>query len=427
MSAPHLHELQRLRAENEQLKAELASKQHQPRQNDVKSYKGLSFEEHRRYGRQMIVSEFGSLQSQLKLKQCRTLVVGAGGLGCPSLMYLVGAGVGTIGIVDDDVVDETNLHRQVLHSTTSVGRLKCESAKSYLQTLNPNVNITTYPVRLSNKNAFEIFAHFDLVLDCTDAPASRYLINDVAVYFNIPVVSGSGLRTEGQLSVFNYENGPCYRCFYPDPPAANSVTSCSEGGVLGPVIGLLGTAMAVEAIKIITGFYHDKFKPFLTMYSAYPQQTFRVFKMRGRQKTCLCNHITKQAIESIDYSEFCGTLGPVNVLSDEHRISVHDYNSARNSDHVLVDVRPKEQFEVSTFPGAVNIPWDSVLSKTTTIDNIDNVDNVELEKPIYVVCRYGNDSQLATKKLLEMGYNAKDIRGGVSRWYAEVDQNIPFY
>lgn len=427
MSAPHLHELQRLRAENEQLKAELASKQHQPRQNDVKLYKGLSFEEHRRYGRQMIVSEFGSLQSQLKLKQCRTLVVGAGGLGCPSLMYLVGAGVGTIGIVDDDVVDETNLHRQVLHSTTSVGRLKCESAKSYLQTLNPNVNITTYPVRLSNKNAFEIFAHFDLVLDCTDAPASRYLINDVAVYFNIPVVSGSGLRTEGQLSVFNYENGPCYRCFYPDPPAANSVTSCSEGGVLGPVIGLLGTAMAVEAIKVITGFYHDKFKPFLTMYSAYPQQTFRVFKMRGRQKTCLCNHITKQAIESIDYSEFCGTLGPVNVLSDEHRISVHDYNSARNSDHVLVDVRPKEQFEVSTFPGAVNIPWDSVLSKTTTIDNIDNVDNVELEKPIYVVCRYGNDSQLATKKLLEMGYNAKDIRGGVSRWYAEVDQNIPFY
>lgn len=427
MSAPHLHELQRLRAENEQLKAELASKQHQPRQNDVKSYKGLSFEEHRRYGRQMIVSEFGSLQSQLKLKQCRTLVVGAGGLGCPSLMYLVGAGVGTIGIVDDDVVDETNLHRQVLHSTTSVGRLKCESAKSYLQTLNPNVNITTYPVRLSNKNAFEIFAHFDLVLDCTDAPASRYLINDVAVYFNIPVVSGSGLRTEGQLSVFNYENGPCYRCFYPDPPAANSVTSCSEGGVLGPVIGLLGTAMAVEAIKVITGFYHDKFKPFLTIYSAYPQQTFRVFKMRGRQKTCLCNHITKQAIESIDYSEFCGTLGPVNVLSDEHRISVHDYNSARNSDHVLVDVRPKEQFEVSTFPGAVNIPWDSVLSKTTTIDNIDNVDNVELEKPIYVVCRYGNDSQLATKKLLEMGYNAKDIRGGVSRWYAEVDQNIPFY
>ncbi|RLV88489.1 Adenylyltransferase and sulfurtransferase UBA4 [Meyerozyma sp. JA9] len=427
MSAPHLHELQRLRAENEQLKAELASKQHQPRQNDVKSYKGLSFEEHRRYGRQMIVSEFGSLQSQLKLKQCRTLVVGAGGLGCPSLMYLVGAGVGTIGIVDDDVVDETNLHRQVLHSTTSVGRLKCESAKSYLQTLNPNVNITTYPVRLSNKNAFEIFAHFDLVLDCTDAPASRYLINDVAVYFNIPVVSGSGLRTEGQLSVFNYENGPCYRCFYPDPPPANSVTSCSEGGVLGPVIGLLGTAMAVEAIKVITGFYHDNFKPFLTMYSAYPQQTFRVFKMRGRQKTCLCNHITKQAIESIDYSEFCGTLGPVNVLSDEHRISVHDYNSARNSDHVLVDVRPKEQFEVSTFPGAVNIPWDSVLSKTTTIDNIDNVDNVELEKPIYVVCRYGNDSQLATKKLLEMGYNAKDIRGGVSRWYAEVDQNIPFY
>lgn len=422
-----LHELERLRAENEQLKAELASKQHQIKQNDIKSYKGLSFEEHRRYGRQMIVSEFGSLTSQLKLKQCKTLVVGAGGLGCPSLMYLVGAGVGTIGIVDDDLVDETNLHRQVLHSTTSVGRLKCESAKSYLQELNPNVNIITYPVRLSNKNAFEIFADFDLVLDCTDSPASRYLINDVAVYFNIPVVSGSGLRTEGQLSVFNYENGPCYRCFYPDPPAANSVTSCSEGGVLGPVIGLLGTAMAVEAIKVITGFYHNTFKPFLTMYSAYPQQTFRVFKMRGKQKTCLCNHITRQAIESIDYSEFCGTLGPVNLLSHDQRISVHDYNSVRNSDHVLLDVRPKEQFEVSSFPGAVNVPWDSVLSKTTNIDKIDQL-QLPPKSPIYVVCRYGNDSQLATKKLLDMGWNnVKDIKGGVSRWYSEVDQNIPFY
>lgn len=424
MSSDLVQQIEILKEENRRLKDQLENIS--LLQDGGKLYNGLSLEEYRRYGRQMIVSEFGSLQGQLKLKSSKVVVVGAGGLGCPALMYLAGSGIGTIGIVDDDIVDVSNLHRQVLHSTTSVGQLKCESAKKYLQTLNPNVNIVTFPTRLTNLNAFEIFHDFDMVLDCTDAPASRYLISDVAVYFGIPVVSGSGLRTEGQLSVFNYEGGPCYRCFYPDPPAANSVTSCSDGGVIGPVIGMLGTAMAVEAIKVATGYYHGNFKPFLSMYSGYPQQSFRVFKMRGKQPNCICRNLTKQTIEATDYSAFCGSLASVNLLSQNERVSVKDYDQARSSPHILLDVRPKEQFDISSFPDSISLPWDTVLSKSGDVHEL--LPQASEQDSIYVVCRYGNDSQFAARKLLDSGFtNVKDIKGGWTRWYLDVDQVIPFY
>ena len=235
-------ELAALKLENAVLRKQLASNNNKNGTSD--SPHPLSLEEYRRYGRQMIVEDIGGLKSQLKLKAAKVLVIGAGGLGCPALPYLTGAGVGTIGIVDNDVVDTSNLHRQVLHDSTKVGMLKCESAKQVLNKLNPHVEIVTYPVRLDYSNAFEIFEKYDCVLDCTDTPLTRYLISDVAVNVGIPVVSASGVGTEGQLTILNFQNeGPCYRCFFPTPPPPTSVSSCSEGGVIGPCIGLVGTCL----------------------------------------------------------------------------------------------------------------------------------------------------------------------------------------
>ncbi|KAI5955475.1 cnxF [Candida theae] len=305
----------------------------------------FSLDEYKRYGRQMIVPEFGSLESQKKLKSSKVLVVGTGGLGSPALEYLSAAGVGTIGIVDDDVVDTSNLHRQVIHQTGAVGTYKCESARYFITRINPHVQITTYPIRLSNDNAFEVISKYDLVLDCTDHPAVRYLINDVCVILGKTIVSGSGLKSDGQFTILNFENeGPCYRCFYPQPPSPSSVTSCADGGVIGPAIGMVGVAMAMETIKIITRYYTKKnFSPFLSSYSAYPYQQIRRFKMRPRQQNCLVcganKEVTKEKIESgqIDYVSFCGKV-IYEPLEQEYRISVADYNalSKTDSDHTNI-------------------------------------------------------------------------------------------
>lgn len=395
----------------------------------------FSLDEYKRYGRQMIVPKFGSLSSQIKLKNSLILVVGAGGLGCPALLYLSAAGIGEIGIIDDDTVDTSNLHRQVLHSTETVGAYKCESAKSYINKLNPHVKVHTYPFRLSNENAFEIVAKYDVVLDCTDTPATRYLINDVSVLCGKTIVSGSGLKTDGQLSILNFENtGPCYRCFYPTPPSPDSVTSCSDGGVIGPVIGLVGVTMAVETLKILTGFYSkDTFKPFLTMYSGYPQQQLRVFKMRNRQPSCaVCGNtplISRTSVENseIDYSAFCGKVNP-NILEQKHRVDVHGYNETIGTRAVLLDVRPKEQFQITKLSNSINIPWDPTFKKLDSVESyLPETFDKENDK-IYVICRYGNDSQLATKKLLDLGFtNVKDIIGGLNKWSDEIDAKIPKY
>lgn len=397
---------------------------------------GLTLEEYKRYGRQMIVPEFGALDSQKSLKNLSVLVIGAGGLGCPALLYISAAGVGKIGIIDNDDVDASNLHRQVLHTTESVGIPKVESAKRYINKLNPNVEVDTYVTMLSNENAFDIISKYDLILDCTDNPATRYLINDVAVLCGKTIVSGSGLKTEGQLSVLNFESiGPCYRCFYPKPPSPNSVTSCKDGGVLGPCIGLVGVTMAVETLKCLTGAYtKESFKPFLSMYSAYPQQQLRVFKMRPKQKTCaVCGEapvISREMIESneINYIEFCGKLNP-NVLKNEQRVTVNEYLKVyKSGSSILLDVRTTEQFLITSLPGSINVPWDPILNKADTVGQYfpSNFDK-EIDS-IYVICRYGNDSQLATEKLISLGYkNTKDIKGGLNKWSEEIDINFPVY
>ncbi|ONH65991.1 Adenylyltransferase and sulfurtransferase UBA4 [Cyberlindnera fabianii] len=423
-----LEELTRLRAENASLRAQVSSQHHTEPTNTSKLVNGLTHDEYKRYGRQMIVPQVG-FTGQLSLKHSKVLVVGAGGLGCPALMYLAGCGIGKIGIVDGDTVDVSNLHRQVMHDSTTVGMMKVESARLFINRLNPGVEVRTYAERLSTDNAFDIFEEWDLVLDCTDSPYSRYLISDVAVVLGKTVVSGSGLKTEGQLSILNFENvGPCYRCFYPTPPPPNSVTSCTDGGVIGPVIGLMGVMMALEAIKIITGTYTvENFKPFLSIYSGYDQQSIRTFKMRGRKKDCLsCSgKITKETIQSeINYSEFCGVIN-YDVLPEDLRITVDEYNRVvmMDQDHILLDVRPREHYAVVNLPHSINIPWDRIQR----LKHIDEL-GFDTAKPVYTICRFGNDSQYASKFLNDtLGLNTKDIKGGLSQWSAKIDPDLPTY
>lgn len=415
--------LQQLEAEVAELRVKLKGEDAASAQSEIN---GLTLEEYSRYGRQMIVPQFNSLEGQILLKTAKILVVGAGGLGCPVLLYLAGAGVGTIGIVDGDSVETSNLHRQVLHTTDSVGMNKSESAKLHLSSLNAHVKTICHPFWLDSHNAFDIISRYDVVVDCTDAPAIRYLINDVSVICGKTVVSGSGVRAEGQVTVLNFENsGPCYRCFYPKPPAPDSVSSCGDAGVLGPAIGLTGTAIAVEAIKVLTGAYHGNFSPFLAMYSAYPYQTMRHFRMRPRQKNCMaCSKdatITREAIETgdVDYASFCGAVNAVQIPK-EHRYEPKKAQE-KMSELKIIDVRPSEQFQIASLPHSVNIPW-AELRKRNAVAEFDQSDS------ILAVCRYGNDSQSAVQKLQQLGFKkVVDLHGGLRRWSSDVDPKFPVY
>lgn len=417
-----LNELEHLRLENKRLKEQLSTPK-DPVNSDSFELNGLTFDEYERYGRQMIVPEF-RIAGQLKLKRAKILVVGAGGLGCPALLYLAGAGIGEIGIIDDDRVDVSNLHRQVLHSTETVGEFKCLSAKKYLNRLNPNVKINTYPFKLTNSNG-DMLKDYDYVLDCTDSPFSRYLINDLSCLYGKTIISGSGLKTEGQLSILNFKNiGPCYRCFYPKPPPPNSITSCKDGGVIGPVIGLIGVMMAIETIKVITDVYTtENFQPFLLSYSSYDKQVLKNFKMRNKKQDCIsCNgNLSLELINNINYSEFCGIVN-YDVLNKEDRISVVDYNNIKD-DHILIDVRPSEQYEILNLPNSINLPID-ILKRVKDVNEL----QFDHSKPIFVICRFGNDSQYAVKHLNDtFNLNSKDIIGGLNQYIKKIDNNLPTY
>lgn len=431
-----------LKAENEKLKYEASplnpasaaecitdiNLEKMPSQNH------LSLQEFTRYGRQMIVPGFGSLLSQIKLKKSKILVIGAGGLGCPALLYLCGAGVGKIGILDNDVVDHGNLHRQVLHTTDFVGRLKCDSAKEFLSRLNPNVNITTHPIRLGNENAFDVIAPYDLVVDCTDTPATRYLINDVCVLLGKTIVSGSGVKSDGQFTILNFANrGPCYRCFYPQAPKPETVSTCGDAGVLGPAIGITGVALATETIKVLIGYY-KQFTPFLSMYCAFPDQTMRRFKMRNKQPDCsVCSEkrtISRQLIEShdVNYSAFCGAIH-YDVIPASSRISVEELKQKLldGVPPIVLDVRHEDQYKITLLPGSINIDW-AWLAKCESIDHYLPSGLDKEKKELIVMCRYGNDSRFAVRKLKRLGFkNVHDVVGGINKWATEIDPTMPIY
>ncbi|MCJ1383899.1 Urmylation protein [Xylographa soralifera] len=426
----------------------------------------LKTSEYTRYGRQMIMPEIG-LYGQLNLRKSSVLIIGVGGLGCPAAQYLAGAGIGTIGLVDGDIVELSNLHRQILHTTEKVGQLKVDSAIAGLSQLNSNVHLIAYPNHLSPVNAIATMEDYDLVLDCTDHPASRYLVSDAAVLSGKPLISGSALRTEGQLMVLNNPpstshqeaGGPCYRCIFPKPPPIESVVSCGDGGILGPVVGVIGVLMALEAIKLIaSGDTYmpgsDKnVAPSMLLFSAYNTPPFRQVRLQAKRPRCPgCSTnrtITQDILNSgsIDYKVMCGILSPLEILSKDERIDVRELKNAldaSNKSHILLDVRDETQFGICNLEGSVNVPVSvieeiSELHSTAqnsdlTINRLDaSLEHLPCDAPIYTICRLGNDSQLVVRKLKSLGYDNNgqrwigDIKGGYRAWRQQVDHEWPEY
>ena len=443
----------------------------------------LTNDEYKRFGRQLIMPEIG-LRGQLRLKNARVLIVGVGGLGCPAAAYLAGAGVGTLGLVDGDTVEVSNLHRQVAHSTERVGQSKVESAIEYLSgcvvsfvpplrncslskvhSLNPNIKYVAHTSHLTPTDAIDILTPYDVVLDCTDHPTSRYLISDACVLTGKPLVSASALRTEGQLTVLNNpprapgntDGGPCYRCVFPKAPPAESVVSCGEGGILGPVVGVMGVLQALEAIKLIAGGIdrghpdntsasssHPDVSsadvkpappPSMLIFSAYTLPQFRNVRLRSRRANCAaCSAfatVTPDSLTdgSLDYVTFCGVANPIDVLSPADRLSARDFArlAQTKADTVLLDVRDSTQFELCNLPGSINVPWNGFIEKMK--DNEEELQSLR-GRDVIVVCKLGNDSQLAVKVLKEMNggrLNIKDVRGGFRAWRKDVDPSWPDY
>lgn len=400
-----------------------------------KYYGVISNDEVKRYTRQMIMEEFGP-QSQLKLKNSSAVIIGAGGLGCPSSVYLAAAGIGRLGIVDDDRVEVSNLHRQILHNTLKVGMLKTESIKQSILDINPNVNVETFPTRLNRANAVAIVEQYDFVIDATDNLQARYMISDACVVAKKPLVSGAALKMDGQLTVYNYDKEtPCFRCLFPEPPPPNAVGSCSENGVLGVIPGVIGVNQALEAIKLGAGLkpsYAGKMLIFDGQLGSY-----RLITIGKRRADCeACGGNSKLDRNLIDYDEFTGSsscqkpaASPA-TLKPEERITMEQYRDILVSGrpHVLVDVRPLVQSEISRFDHALALP---VMKMIEEPDEAYNTIKKALEKvksnEIYVVCRKGIASQRGTRiiedlfKGKEQQVVVKDLIGGMTTWAAKID------
>ena len=387
---------------------------------------GLTHDEVMRYSRHLIMPEVG-LAGQKKLKAAGVLIVGAGGLGSPLAMYLAAAGIGHLGLVDYDVVDLSNLQRQILHGTRDVGRPKTESALERLEDINPHIAIDTYDVSLNSKNARDIIGGYDLVVDGTDNFPTRYLINDVCVFTGKPFVFGGIFRFYGQVSIFCTEEGPCYRCLFPSPPPADSVPSCAEGGVLGFLPGTIGTIQASEAVKLILGIGNTLAGRLLT-YNALDVD-FRIFDVRKDPECPVCGG-APSITELIDYEEFCGYPAhdhePGESLPDTSGIEVitpgelKKRMSGKNRLRLL-DVREPHELEISRIKEAecINIPHTQILERMNELDT---------SSEIIVFCRFGIQSLKVIRTLQKHGFTKLyHLEGGINRWAFEVDPSLPLY
>jgi sulfur-carrier protein adenylyltransferase/sulfurtransferase len=377
----------------------------------------LSNEEIARYSRHLILPEVG-LEGQRKLKAARVLMIGTGGLGSPLGLYLTAAGVGTIGVVDFDVVDESNLQRQIIHGTKDVGRPKIESAKDRLLDINPNTNIEAFETRLTSENALELFKDFDVIVDGTDNFPTRYLVNDASVLTGKPNVYGSIFRFEGQASVFWAERGACYRCLYPEPPPPGLVPSCAEGGVLGVLPGIVGTIQANEVIKVILGAEGILLNRLL-LFDAWKMK-FRELKLRKNPDCPICG--TNPTIkELIDYEEFCGLNLPEEKPEIEE-ITVTELNDLirKNPEIQIIDVREAHEFEIAKIPHTKLIPLGQVVARSKEIDP---------SRTAILHCKGGVRSAKAIGDLQNAGYTGKllNLKGGITAWSDEVDANVPKY
>ena len=377
----------------------------------------LSPAEIKRYSRHLILPEVG-MAGQLKLKQSSAIVIGAGGLGVPLLQYLSAAGVGRIGVVDFDVIDPTNLQRQVLYGTKDVGRRKIEVAKERVQQINPNIDVQTYETRLTSENALEILKDYDVIIDGTDNFPTRYLVNDASVLLKKPNVYGSIFRFEGQASVFWAEKGPCYRCLYAEPPPPGLVPSCAEGGVLGVLPGIVGSIQAIETIKVLLG-KGDTLVGRLLVFDAL-RMKFRELRLRKNPECPVCGeHPTVK--ELIDYEEFCGLRGPSEQVSEEFQITVDELKDKIDKDQevVLLDVRERMEWEIARLQKAVLMPVAQVPGRVNELSTADE---------IVVYCKTGTRSARITNFLRELGFRkVKNLVGGIDEWAERVEPEMPRY
>lgn len=379
----------------------------------------LNHEEILRYSRHLLIPEVG-LEGQRKLKASSALIVGTGGLGSPVSLYLAAAGVGRIGLVDYDVVDSSNLQRQVIHGTSSVGKLKVESAKAKLLDLNPDIQIDIYNEPYTSENALRIAKDYDIILDGTDNFPTRYLTNDVAVFLGKPNVYASIFRFDGQVSVFYAKEGPCYRCLFPEPPPPGLVPSCAEGGVLGILPGTIGTLQATEALKVLLGI-GDPLIGKLLLYNAL-DMTFDFVKLKKNPNCRVCGP-NADIKELIDYEEFCGV--PSHDHEEGSAGAGWDITAPELAERVkgnalkLLDVREPHELEISALPDAVNIPLGQLASRLSELNSADDM---------VVFCKGGTRSARALELLASAGFKkVKNLKGGINAWAKEVDKSLPIY
>jgi adenylyltransferase/sulfurtransferase len=361
------------------------------------------------------------MTGQKRLKNARVLCVGAGGLGSPALLYLAAAGVGTLGVIDFDVVDESNLQRQIIHGQSDIGRPKAESARDSIKEINPYVEVIVHKTQLDSDNALEIFAQYDLIVDGTDNFATRYLVNDACVLLGKPYVWGSIYRFDGQASVFWAEHGPCYRCLYPEPPPPGMVPSCAEGGVLGVLCASIGSIQVNEAIKLIVGI-GDPLAGRLMIYDAL-EMSYRTVRVRKDPECPICGK-NPTITGLIDYDAFCGT-----VSEDAQQAAAGSTITAtelkemldRGDDIFLVDVREPNEYEIVSIPGAVLIPKDQFLSGAA-------LERLPQDKRVVLHCKSGARSAECLAVLKNAGFaDASHVGGGVLAWISQVDPSLPAY
>ncbi|MGF1515681.1 MAG: molybdopterin-synthase adenylyltransferase MoeB [Elainellaceae cyanobacterium] len=380
----------------------------------------LSREEYERFSRHLILPEVG-LEGQKRLKAASVLCIGTGGLGSPLLLYLAAAGVGRLGIVDFDVVDRSNLQRQIIHSTSAVGKPKIESAKTRILEINPFCQVDLYNTRISSENALDLMQGYDVIVDGTDNFPTRYLVNDACVLLGKPNVYGSIFRFEGQATVFNYEGGPNYRDLYPEPPPPGLVPSCAEGGVLGVLCGIIGTIQATETVKIILG-QGNTLSGRLMLYNALDMK-FRELKLRPNPERPVIK-------ELIDYDQFCG-IPQAKAAEAEQKaaiaeMSVQELKQILDSDaedYVLLDVRNPHEYDIAQIPGSVLVPLPDIENG----DGVAKVKEIVNGHRVIAHCKMGGRSAKALALLKNAGIEGTNVKGGILAWSREIDPSIPEY
>ncbi|MBE9117417.1 molybdopterin-synthase adenylyltransferase MoeB [Lusitaniella coriacea LEGE 07157] len=380
----------------------------------------LNKEEYERYSRHIILPEVG-LEGQKRLKTASVLCIGTGGLGSPLLLYLAATGIGRIGIVDFDIVDSSNLQRQIIHGTSWVGKPKIESAKNRILEINPACRVDLYQTRISSENAMQIMEPYDVIIDGTDNFPTRYLTNDACVLLGKPNVYGSIFRFEGQATVFNYEDGPNYRDLYPEPPPPGMVPSCAEGGVLGVLCGIIGTIQATEAIKIILG-QGNTLSGRLLLYNALDMK-FRELKLRPNPERPVIEKL-------IDYEQFCG-IPQAKAAEEQQRMAMSEMNvrelkqllDSNTNDFVLIDVRNPNEYEIAKIPGSVLVP----LPEIEQGPGVEKVKELLNGHRLIAHCKMGGRSAKALGILKENGIDGTNVVGGITAWSREVDSSVPEY